>query len=422
MAHVSRRSVLAAAGGAVAAASVGCSRFATPAGQRPPLRVTLVDRPWARHLALHVGAFEQASGLRVTLSIVDVATSTGGLNSPGASDVVMFRPMLEGVRLARAGRLVDLADLFRGESTWHIGDFADGPRWGSADGGRQVGVPVESERHVLMYRRDLLSAAGIALPSTIDELDAAARALAAPGVAGLVLRTDPLAAVQPFTSLLVSSGGSYLDRDGQAALDSAQARGAFATYARLVRDHGPAGAGALDGRAAVEVFRQGNAAFCLDVDSFHPLLFGDDAGAVRWRVGLGLFPAAEDGSWGFDVATWSLGVDADADRAEDGWRFVQWATTQDGIRSAQKAGVAGARTSVWRDPVASAGFPTDMADIAVAVSRRATIHDRPPVVESARGAEIVARALGVALSGGDLDAATSQATRDLQALLDAEAR
>src|SRR5690606_26257908 len=116
-------------------------------------------------------------------------------------DVMMYRPLQEGKLFAQNGYLADLSDYVTQDSAWDWSDFQEGPVEAASFEGSVVGVPIITEQEVLYYRSDVLESMGIAVPETLDELEAASKAIKEKGeMAGFVARTGVSAAVTQFSS------------------------------------------------------------------------------------------------------------------------------------------------------------------------------------------------------------------------------
>lgn len=95
----------------------------------------------------------------------------------------------------------------------YIPAFVEANSWN----GQWVTMPFNKSIYVLYYNRDLLDAAGVGVPATMDELRSAARAVTErTGVKGLALQ----ATVDQFGIFLHAFGGSWLDEQGRVAFDN----------------------------------------------------------------------------------------------------------------------------------------------------------------------------------------------------------
>jgi multiple sugar transport system substrate-binding protein len=116
--------------------------------------------------------------------------------------------------------------------------------------GVPAAVPSDGWGQVLVYRTDLLAAAGVAPPTTTAEAADAAERLDVGGVAGIALGTRP---GDPFTTqtleaLLLAGGCELVDAAGEVALDSPACVRALADYQRLA-------AASVEGEQDVETTR-----------------------------------------------------------------------------------------------------------------------------------------------------------------------
>lgn len=88
----------------------------------------------------------------------------------------------------------------------------------------------------------------------------------------------------------------------------------------------------------------------------------------------------------------------------------------------QKAGVPGARQSVWDDPAGSSSYPADLAAAIKASQSNGVGHDRPVVVQVAKAREIVGAPIVDAITGKDSGAAADTAQTAFQKFLDDESK
>jgi Bacterial extracellular solute-binding protein len=216
-------------------------------GASKTLRVTLANHVWTDAVKSRLPEFEKATGLKVELSQYGEDQLSDQYNvklNAGTSeiDVMMYRPLQEGKLFAKNGYLADLSTKVKTNKEWGWEDFQPGPVGATTYKDKVVGVPIITEQEVLYYRKDLLSKAGLQVPKTMDELQAAAKAIKAqnPGVAGFVARTGKSAAVTQFSSFLYSFGGDFIDASGKSAVSSDAAKKAYAFYCGLIHNYGPA--------------------------------------------------------------------------------------------------------------------------------------------------------------------------------------
>ncbi|MBC7592718.1 MAG: sugar ABC transporter substrate-binding protein, partial [Kineosporiaceae bacterium] len=298
------------AAGTLTACSAGASD-----GDSKTLRVTLANHVWTDTIKSKLPEFEAATGLTVELSQYGEDQLSDQYNvklNAGTDeiDVMMYRPLQEGKLFAKNGYLADLSDDVESNADWNWSDFQSGPVASTTYEGNVVGVPIITEQEVLYYRKDLLAKAGLEVPTTMDELEAAAKAIKEqnPGVAGFVARTGKSAAVTQFSSFLYSFGGDFIDEDGNSAIASPEAKEAYAFYGGLIRDYGPENVSTdMSWPEAMAIFTQGQAGLYTEADSLYKNATDPETSKVSDTVGFAPMPAGPGGSAAYNVPSWALG-------------------------------------------------------------------------------------------------------------------
>lgn len=389
------------------------------------IRVTLANHVWTESIKEFVAEFEAETGATVEISQLAEDQLSDQYNvklNAGTDeiDVLMYRPLQENKLFASNGYLADMTDLANGDAEWDWADFQPGPAALTSYEGAVVGVPIITERTVLYYRKDLLAAAGLEVPTTLEELDAAAAAIHAanPDVSGYVGRTGKSASVTQFSAFLHSFGGTWINEDGTSAIGSPEARAAYEYYGKLINGHtnkiiNPE----MSWPEAFAVFQQGQAAFLADADSLYKNMTDPTNSTVTEVVGFAPFPAGPAGSQPYNVAAWALAINKDAANADGAWEFIKWATSKEINLELAKLGVSGARTSTWANPEATADYPAELVAAIQINGANGVGLDRPLVFEVARAREIVGEPIVVAISGGNLDEAINSADEAFAAFL-----
>jgi multiple sugar transport system substrate-binding protein len=393
------------------------------------VRVTLANHVWTENIKKALPEFEKETGLKVEVTQLGEDQLSDQYNvklNAGSSDidVMMYRPLQEGKLFAKNGYLADISDKVKSDSDWNWSDFQAGPVTSTTYKDKVVGVPLITEQEVLYYRKDLLEKAGIEKPpATLDELkaDAAKIAQQNPGIAGFVARTGKSPAVTQFSSFLYSFGGDFIDDSGKATIDTDAAKQAYAFYGGLIKDYGPKNVSTdMSWPEAMAIFTQGKAAFYTEADSLYANATDPAKSKVSETVGFAPFPAGPAGSKPYNVPSWALGINDASKNQDNAWKFIQWATSQDQVLANQKAGVPGARQSVWENPEGTATYPKDLAE-AIAISTKNGVgHDRPLVVKVPEAREIVGQPIVDAITGKDAAASADSAQKAFQQLLDDE--
>lgn len=428
-----RHSVWRVAGAATAAVLFAgglssCSAGGEGDGEQETLRVTLANHVWTDIITEDISEFEEETGIDVEVTqlsedqLVDqykVKLNAG----TDEIDVMMYRPLQVGKQFAEFDYFADLTDKVAEAGDWDWSDFQEGPVSLTTYQDKVVGVPIITEVEVLYYRKDLLEAAGLEVPQTMKELEAAAKVIDEqyPDTAGFVARTGRSAAVTQFSGYLYSFGGEWTDGEGNSTIASDEAIEAYEYYGSLLRNYGPDQLSTdMSWPEAMAIFTAGNAAFYTDASSLYKNATDPENSKVADTVGFAPLPAGPDGSQPYNVAAWALGINANSPNSENAWEFIKWATSKDKMLQVQQEGVPGARTSVWEDPEGTSSFPDDLAK-AVAVSGKTGVgHDRPVVISVAEAREAVGGPIVVAIQGGDVATAAKESDAAFQEILDSE--
>ncbi|MFG2064537.1 ABC transporter substrate-binding protein [Micromonospora sp. NPDC048871] len=400
-------------------------------GSSDTVRVTLVNHVWTENIRKALPEFERETGLKVEVTQLGEDQLSDQYNvklNAGSSDidVMMYRPLQEGRLFAKNKYLADLTDKAKGSSDFDLADFQAAPLSATTYEDKVVGVPIITEQQVLYYRKDLLEKSGFsAPPATLDELKTQAAKIQAdnPGVAGFVARTGKAAAVTQFSSFLFSFGGDFVDESGKSAVSTDAAKQAYAYYGGLLREHGPANISTdMSWSEAMAIFTQGQAAFYPEANSLYKNATDPAKSKVSENVGFAPFPAGPAGSKPYNVPSWGLAVNDASKNQDNAWKFIQWAAGKAQTLEQQKAGVPGARTSVWENPEGIATYPKDMAEAITVSLANGVGHDRPVVERVAQAREIVGQPIVDAITGKDAAASAEAANQAFQKFLDDEAR
>lgn len=423
--RVTQRALAVVVGGLMVGALAGCGGSGDGAGSST-VRVTLANHVWTDIIKDKIPDFEEQTGLTVELTQLGEDQLSDQYNvklNAGTDeiDVMMYRPLQEGKLFAQNGYLADLTERVQGATDWDWSDFQAGPVETTTYEGAVVGVPLITESEVLYYRTDLLADAGLEVPTTLEGLEAAAKAIdeANPDVAGFIARTGRSPAVTQFSSYLYSFGGDF-SRGETATIDSPEAIAAYEYYGRMIHDYGPDNVSTdMNWAEASAIFAQGQAAFYTDASSLYQNLALPENSTVSDKLGYAPFPAGPAGSKPYSIPAWGLGVNAESNNQDNAWTFIEWATSQETMLATQSEGVPGSRSSVWNDP-AGAAFPAELAVAIAANAENGVGYDRPLVVNVAEAREIVGDPIVVGITGGDVSSAASEGQVKFQAFLDDE--
>jgi sorbitol/mannitol transport system substrate-binding protein len=228
----------------------------------------------------------------------------------------------------------------------------------SADG-KLYGQPFYGESSFLMYRKDVLEAAGIEMPARptwpeVAEIAAQVDGVE-PGMAGICLRGQPGwgQIFAPLTTVVNTFGGTWFTEDWQAEVDSKEFREAVQFYVDLVREHGETGAPQAGFTECLNNLVQGNAAMWYDATSAAGSLEAEDS-PVRGKIGYVAAPVIETDSSGWLYA-WAWGIQQASTKKDNAWKFISWASSQQyeelvGSELGWSRVPAGKRASTYENP------------------------------------------------------------------------
>lgn len=393
------------------------------------VRVTLANHVWTETIKDMIPEFEKATGATVQITQLAEDQLSDQYNvklNAGTDeiDVLMYRPLQENKLFASNGYLANLTDKVKSDAAWDWSDFQEGPASLTTFEGEVVGVPIITERTVLYYRKDLLDAAGVAVPTTLDELEKAAAAVHAanPDVAGYIGRTGKSAAVTQFSAFLYSFGGNWFEGE-KSTIGTPEARQAYEFYGKLINGHTNATINPeMSWPEAFAVFQQGQAAFIADADSLYKNMIDPTQSTVADNVGFAPFPAGPAGSKPYNVAAWALAINDASANQTAAWEFIKWATSKEiGLKMA-KLGSAGARASVWDNAEATADYPPALVEAIKINGANGVGYDRPLVINVPKAREIVGDPIVISIAGGDVTAAIDAAEKTFNDFLVEDAK
>lgn len=403
----------------------------TPAGDQPyagtTIRVILAGHDWTNAIQDRLGEFTEQTGIEIEFESYPEDQLSTKLNVELASggqyiDVFMCRPLQEVQQFIQNGYLADVSDLMA-DADFQGDDFitaaADSYKQSGADDGVYYGVPLVTERQVLYYRKDLLEAKNIAVPTNLEELKAAAAALHDPanGVVGFVGRGLANAAVTQFSAYLYAYGGDFFDfATNTATINTPEAVEAFTYYGDLLRESGPDGALNMHWQQAAAIYSTGGAAFCTDADAIWQSFCGPETD-VADVAGFAVSP--NNSTW--SVCSWGLGVSEGSDNKEAAKEFIKWAASVDMTKYIQSKGISTARNSAWSDPECTANYPEELLAAIQKGNEIATkSYDRPLTTSVSQARDVIGSVITTAIEGGDVQAAADKANVEFQAILDAD--
>ena len=280
----------------------------------------------------------------------DIATSGGQFD-------IMTIGMYEAPIWAERGWLVSLDGL---PEEYDVDDILPAMRAGLSFEDSLYAAPFYGESSMVMYRTDLMEAAGLEMPEepTWDDIAEAAAAMHGDGVNGICMRGragwgENMAFI---TTVANSFGARWFDEDWNAQLDSPEWLEAVTFYNDLIQNYGPPGAANNGFNENLTLFQQGRCGMWLDATVAASFVTTPDDSVVADSVGFALAPN-KDGldkraNW---LWAWALAIPAGTQQEEAAMEFINWATSKEYLELvAEREGWAnvppGSRTSLYENP------------------------------------------------------------------------
>ncbi|WP_441344222.1 MULTISPECIES: ABC transporter substrate-binding protein [unclassified Rhodococcus (in: high G+C Gram-positive bacteria)] len=269
-----------------------------------------------------VSLSENEARAKITASV-----ATGG----GEFDVVMISNF-ETPQWAENGWLTNLSEYADATPGYDEDDFIPTLKESLSYEGSMYSVPFYGESSFLMYRKDLMEAAGITMPEepTWQQVADAAAALDSPGLSGICLRGKPGwgEVLAPLNTVINAFGGRWYDENWNAQLNSPEVREAVQFYVDTVREHGQAGAATSGFSECGTQLSQGNTAMWYDSTSAVSVLEDPSSSNVVGQIGYAKAPSAAKGDNGW-LYSWALGIPKTSEAPDDAWKFVSWMTSKE---------------------------------------------------------------------------------------------
>ena len=405
--------------------------FAWRQFQGTTLRVLLSKSAWQQIMARHFPEFEQLTGIHLATEVYPQSelwnVLEGGLREPGRVDVFMTWPGLDSLRYLRAGGIRAVNDYLKDprltarDYEWE--DFLPKTREAMEIEGAILGPPIMADNLALIYRKDVFSKYQVAVPRTLDELEAAARFLhkkpmgpnGEPGV-GVVARGHGDTATTLYAGIMHALGVSWLDERHQPTIDGQQGLAALEYLARLLGTYAPPDVSNFGWREASDMFVSGKAAICIETTSIYPLLEQQETSHIAGKVGYALFPSGP-GGLGTTVGVRGLAISKGSNHPEAAWLFLQWASGKEMVKQVLQRGILVGRESAWRDPSVNWKVPPDLAQSFQEAGRIGVVEWAPPMVAVTSAREAVGSAITAAIRGEDFRSAATAAARRLAEIL-----
>jgi multiple sugar transport system substrate-binding protein len=225
------------------------------------------------------------------------------------------------------------------------------------------GMPYHDGPQCLIYRKDLLAAAGIAVPETWDDFHAAARRLHDPaqGRFGTVLALFPDGhnAFYDFCIHLWTRGGAPFDAQGRPQMNSPPAIAALDFLRALAKDTAAVAPGLrdIDSVKSGVLFCEGKLALMANWFGF--AAFGESwpESKVAGKIDIAPLPAGPGGRSVSLNVFWMLTMASGSRHKDIVWDFMRHCATAPMDKITTLEGAIGVRRSTWADAEVNRAVP-----------------------------------------------------------------
>jgi sorbitol/mannitol transport system substrate-binding protein len=254
--------------------------------------------------------------------------------------------------------LVPLDDL---SAEYDVADLLPAMAGGLSHDGTLYAAPFYGESSMVMYRTDLMEAAGLEMPEAptwafIREA-AAAMTDRANDINGVCLRGKAGWGEGGafITAMSNSFGARWFDMDWNAQFDTQPWRDTLEFFVGMMNESGPAGYATNGFNENLSLFQQGKCGMWIDATVAASFVTNPNDSTVADHVGFALAPDNGLGKRSNWLWAWALAIPAGTQQADAAKQFIEWATSKEYIELvAANEGWAnvppGARTSLYENP------------------------------------------------------------------------
>ncbi|SEW32140.1 sorbitol-binding protein /mannitol-binding protein [Cognatiyoonia koreensis] len=283
---------------------------------------------------------------------------TTDITTNGGQFDIMTIGMYETPIWGANGWLVPLDDL---SEEYDVDDILPAMAGGLSHDGTLYAAPFYGESSMIMYRTDLMEAAGLEMP------DAPTWEFIAEAAAAMTDRDNDINGIclrgkagwgeggAFITAMSNSFGARWFDEDWNAQFDTEAWANTLNFYKNMMDASGPAGYATNGFNENLSLFQQGKCGMWIDATVAASFVTNPNDSEVADKVGFALAPDTGLGKRSNWLWAWALGIPAGTQQEAEAKQFIEWATSKDYIELvAANEGWAnvppGARTSLYENP------------------------------------------------------------------------
>jgi len=283
---------------------------------------------------------------------------TTDITTKGGSFDVMTIGMYETPIWGSNGWLVPLDDL---SDDYDVADLLPAMAGGLSHDGTLYAAPFYGESSMVMYRTDLMAAAGMEMPAapSWSFIAKAARAMTDRDneIYGVCIRGKAGWGEGGafITAMSNSFGARWFDEEWNAQFDTREWSDTLNFYVNMMNDAGPPGFATNGFNENLSLFQQGKCGMWIDATVAASFVTNPKDSSVADKVDFALAPDNGLGVRSNWLWAWALAIPAGTQQEAAAKEFVEWATSKSYIELvAAKEGWAnvppGARTSLYKNP------------------------------------------------------------------------
>lgn len=255
----------------------------------------------------------------------------------------------------------------------------------------RYGVPFYNYALGYLYNTADYEAAGLEVPTTLDELVSAVTTLKTADRAGIAMQPQRGYKIfEEWANWLFAAGGSIYDDEGNITLDTPEAKAALEAYVDAYQNAAPANSLNWAFDEAFRSVSSGEAASMISYNWILPAL-NDPAGASGDLAGQFKLASMPGGKQ--VLGAWSWAIPSNSGAPDAAWAFASWITSKAVDVERVSAGGAAIRESTLDDPaVLEDGFGADYYEAVKQI-----LSDAAPLSQGAGGEEMI-QAVGTELN------------------------
>ncbi|MGB7817719.1 MAG: extracellular solute-binding protein [Ornithinibacter sp.] len=308
-------------------------------GGNVTLNLATVNNPQMKDMESLKGEYEAANpGTTINFQVMEegdlrAAVTADVAAGAGQYDIVTIGAY-ETPQWGANGWLVDLTDSLSTDPDYDVDDILPPVRAVNSYEDKLFAVPFYGESSFLMYRKDVLDAAGVTFSGTPtwQEVAAAAKEVNTSDMSGICMRGKPGWGdlFGPLTTVIQTFGGNWYDMDWNATVDTQEWKDAVGFYKQMLDESGEPDPVSYSFPECLTALKEGKAAMWADATVAASLLEADDS-PVKGKMGYVPMPVVETDQSGW-LWSWNLAVPSSTKQQEAAVDFVKWATSKEYIQ------------------------------------------------------------------------------------------